>query len=189
MRLLGLLLAALLAGGCSERAAPFNAIDIAGADYARGFSLVDADGRRRSLAEFRGRLVAVFFGYAQCPDVCPTTLADFAQVRQRLGKDAQRLQVVFITLDPARDTPAVLASYAANFDPGFIALTGTDAEIDAAAREFKVFHQKVTGRTPTSYTIDHTAGTYVFDRDGRVRLFVKYPADVEAIVADLKRLL
>lgn len=187
-RFLGLLLAALLAG-CSEQKPAFNAVDITGAPYARDFSLVDPGGRRRTLAEFRGRLVAVFFGYAQCPDVCPTTLADFVQVKQQLGADGARLQVVFITLDPERDSPQVLASYVSNFDPGFVALTGTPAEIDAAAREFKVFHQKMAGATPGSYTIDHTAGTYVFDRDGRPRLFVRYAAPVDAIAADLRRLL
>jgi protein SCO1 len=186
--------AALLAGclalaGCSPSKPVFNSVDITGASYARDFALTDAAGRKRTLAEFRGKLVVVFFGFAQCPDVCPTTLSDYAQVRQKLGADGEKLQVIFVTVDPARDTPKVLAAYVPNFDPSFIGLTGTLEEINAAAREFKVFYQKVPGKTETSYTIDHTAGSYVFDRDGRIRLFVKHAAGVDAIAADLRKLL
>jgi protein SCO1/2 len=184
-----LLAGALALAGCAPSKPAFNAVDITGADYARELALTDAAGKKRTLAEFRGKLVVVFFGFAQCPDVCPTTLSDYAQVRQKLGADGDKLQVIFVTVDPERDTPQVLAAYLPNFDPGFIGLTGTVDEIKAAAREFKVFYQKVPGKTETSYTIDHTAGSYVFDRDGRIRLFVKHAAPVDSIVADLKKLL
>jgi protein SCO1/2 len=180
---------AVLSAGCTPSAPAFNGVDITGASYARDFALTDAAGKRRTLAEFRGKLVVVFFGFAQCPDVCPTTLADLAQVKKRLGSDGERIQVVFITVDPERDSPQVLASYVPAFDPSFIGLTGTSEEIAAAAREFKVFYQKVAGKTETSYTIDHTAGAYVFDREGRVRLFVRHATGAEAIAADLQRLL
>jgi protein SCO1 len=181
-------LGALLAG-CQPSKPTFNSIDITGANYARDFVLTDAGGKKRSLGEFRGKVVAVFFGFAQCPDVCPTTLSDFAQIKEKLGADGERLQVIFITVDPQRDTPAVLGSYVSSFDPSFIGLTGTAEEISATAREFKVFYQKVAGKTDMSYTIDHTAGSYVFDKDGRIRLFVKHAAGVDAIAADVKQLL
>lgn len=188
------LLATLFAGGvalaaCAPSKPAFNAVDITGANYARELALTDAAGKKRTLADFRGKLVVVFFGFAQCPDVCPTTLSDYAQVKQKLGADGDKLQVIFVTVDPERDTPQVLAAYVPNFDPSFIGLTGTVDEINAAAREFKVFYQKVPGKTETSYTIDHTAGSYVFDREGRIRLFVKHAAPVDSIVADLKKLL
>ncbi len=181
-------LGALLAG-CQPSKPTFNSIDITGANYARDFVLTDAGGKKRALGEFRGKVVAVFFGFAQCPDVCPTTLSDFAQIKEKLGADGERLQVIFITVDPQRDTPAVLGSYVSSFDPSFIGLTGTAEEISATAREFKVFYQKVAGKTDMSYTIDHTAGSYVFDKDGRIRLFVKHAAGVDAIAADVKQLL
>lgn len=181
------LLLALLAA-CSKPAA-FNNVDITGAEYARDFALTDAEGARRSLADYRGKVTVVFFGFTQCPDVCPTTLADLAAVKQKLGKDGERLQVVFITLDPERDTPQVLKPYVANFDPSFVALHGSLDDTAKTAKEFKVFYQKVPGRTPTSYTLDHTAGSYVFDAEGKVRLFVRHAQGVDALVADIKRLM
>ncbi len=181
-------LCALLLAGC-DGTPKFNSVDITGANYARDFALTDHTGVRRTLADYRGKVVVVFFGFAQCPDVCPTTLADMAQVRRKLGADGQRLQVLFVTVDPERDTPQVLAQYVPAFDPSFVGLHGTAEEIAKAAKEFKVFYQKVPGKTATSYTIDHTAGSYVFDREGRVRLFVKHGQGVDPIVADLKRLL
>lgn len=181
--------AAALLAGCSPPQRAFNSVDITGAAYASDFALRDAAGKTRTLEQFRGQVVVVFFGFAQCPDVCPTTLADLAQVRKALGADGKRVQVIFITVDPERDTPAVLAEYVPAFDPTFIGLTGTPEQIHATAREFKVFYQKVAGPTPTSYTIDHTAGSYVFDREGRIRLFVRHAASVESIAADLRRLL
>lgn len=188
MRPLLALLGALLLAACDDTP-KFNNVDISGANYARELALTDHTGARRTLADYRGKVVVVFFGFAQCPDVCPTTLSDMAQVKRKLGADGERLQVLFVTVDPERDTPAVLAQYVPSFDPGFVGLYGTADEIAKAAKEFKVFYQKVPGKTPTSYTIDHTAGSYVFDKEGRVRLFLKHGQGVDSIVADLKRLL
>lgn len=166
----------------------FNAVDITGAEYARKLSLKDVDGRQRDLAEFKGKVLFVFFGFTQCPDVCPTTMAELAEVRRRLGADGDRVQGIFISIDPARDTPQVLKAYLQAMDASFVGLTGSNEQIEAAAREFKVFYQKV----PTSegnYTMDHTAGAYVFDPEGHVRLFVRYGMGVDKVTADLKQLL
>ncbi|MDQ3187542.1 MAG: SCO family protein [Pseudomonadota bacterium] len=179
----------LLLAGCGGGAQKFNGVDITGANYARDFVLTDHTGTQRTLSDFRGKIVTIFFGFTQCPDVCPTTLADMAQVKKQLGKQGDQLQVLFITVDPERDTPAVLARYVPGFDPSFVALHGSPEQTAATAKEFKVFYQKVAGKTATSYSIDHTAGTYVIDREGRVRLFVRHGEGVEPIVADLKRLL
>lgn len=184
-----LVVLALLLSGCGGGAQKFNSVDITGANYARDFALTDHTGARRTLADYRGKVVAVFFGFTQCPDVCPTTLSDLAQVKKRLGSDGERLQVIFITVDPERDSQAVLQRYVPSFDPSFVALYGSAEQTAATAKEFKVFYQKAAGKTATSYSIDHTAGTYVFDRDGRVRLFVRHGEGVEPIVADLKRFL
>ncbi|MFN3564687.1 MAG: SCO family protein [Burkholderiaceae bacterium] len=188
MRFLFALLGAMLLAAC-DSAPKFNGVDITGAGYARELALTDHTGARRTLADYRGKVVVVFFGFTQCPDVCPTTLSDMAQVKRKLGADGERLQVLFVTVDPERDTPAVLAQYVPGFDPGFVGLYGTPEEIARAAKEFKVFYQKVPGKTATSYTIDHTAGSYVFDKEGRVRLFFRHGQGVDSIVADLKRLL
>ena len=192
IRICALLLAgaaALLLVACQPQAPAFNNVDITGAPYARELALTDHTGARRTLADYKGKVLVVFFGFTQCPDVCPTTLSDLALARQKLGPAGQDLQVIFITVDPERDTQAVLAQYVPGFDPSFVGLYGSAAEIERTAREFKVFYQKVPGKTATSYTIDHSAGSYVFDRDGRVRLFVKHAQGVDALVGDLKRLL
>lgn len=186
LRLLVVLSVALLAA-CSPPT--FNNVDIAGADFGHDFSLTDHTGTRRTLADYRGKVVAIFFGYTQCPDVCPTTMADMALVKKKLGADGEKLQVLFVSVDPERDKREILAEYVPGFDPSFVGLYGTPEEIARTAKEFKVFFQKVAGKTPTSYTVDHTAGTYVFDKDGRIRLFLKYGGDVDLIVADLKKLL
>lgn len=183
---LGALFALLAA--CAPKPS-FQNVDITGADYARSFDLTDFNGQRRTLADFKGDVVAVFFGYTQCPDVCPTSLAELAQVKQALGADGKRLQVVFISLDPERDTPAVLKAYLANFDATAVGLYGTPQQTAQVAKEFKVFYQKVPGSTPGSYTVDHTAGSYVFDPQGRVRLFARYGADPKALLGDVKQLL
>ena len=167
----------------------FKAVDITGAEYARELSLTDPDGQRRQLADFKGKVALVFFGYTQCPDVCPTTMAELAAVKKELGADGERVQGVFVTVDPERDTPEVLKAYVASFGPGFTALRGTPDETRQAAQNFKVFFAKVPGRSEGSYTIDHTAGTYVFDTQGRVRLFVRYGSGAEALRHDLKLLL
>jgi protein SCO1/2 len=167
----------------------FNNIDISGADYAHDFALADASGAPRSLADYRGKVVVLFFGYTHCPDVCPTTLARLVQARRALGPEAGRVQVLFVTLDPERDTPQLLARYVPAFDPTFVGLTGTQQQIDAAAREFKVFFQKVAGPSPDSYTLDHSSGSFVFDPQGHVRLYVPDRAGADQIAADLRRLL
>ena len=180
----------LALAGC-ERAAPphkFNAVDLTGAEYARQFDLADFDGKRRTLADFKGKVTAVFFGYTQCPDACPTTMAELAGVARALGPDAGKLQVVFITIDPARDTAALLKNYVTNFNPAFLALRGDDAETKAVAKEFKVFYEKVPGKAADAYTMDHTAGTYVFDTQGRIRLFARQNMDAEQLTADIKAL-
>jgi protein SCO1/2 len=187
VRLLFALLVVVFAG-CQADTPRFNNVDITGANYARDFRLADFNGKTRSLSDFRGKVVVVFFGYTQCPDVCPTTLTDMAEVKKRLGADGDKLQVIFITLDPDRDTGQVLAQYVPGFDPSFIALRGSREETAAVAKDFKVFYQKVPGKTETSYTLDHTAGSYVFDREGRVRLFLRHAGGVEPIVADLEKL-
>ncbi|MBE0549256.1 MAG: SCO family protein [Rubrivivax sp.] len=187
-----LVLLALAAGlaGCERSAAPsFKAIDITGAEYAQGFDLPDADGKRRTLADFAGKVTLVFFGYAQCPDVCPTTLLEIAEVRKALGADGARVQGVFITVDPERDTPEVLKAYVDNFGAGFVALRGSMEETQAVAKAFKVYYAKVPGQTAGSYTMDHTAGSYVFDANGKVRLFTRYGTGAEALKHDLQILL
>jgi protein SCO1/2 len=180
-------------GGCDRIAgksgAPtFHFTDITGAEFARRLDLPDADGKPRTLADWQGKVTVVFFGYTQCPDVCPTTMAELAQIRTLLGADADRLQTVFVTIDPERDTPEVLKSYVANFGPGVVALRGNVEQTAAAAKEFKVFYAKVAGKSPGSYTMDHSAASFVFDPKGKVRLFVPYGADPKTLAADLKQL-
>lgn len=170
--------------------APFKGIDITGATYARELHLTDMNGQPRTLADFKGKVVVVFFGYVQCPDVCPTTLAELAAVKQQLGEAGKDVQSIFVTVDPERDTPEILKAYMGSFGGSdFLALHGTPEETAAAAKEFKIFYAKVPGKTPSSYTVDHTAGSYLFDRAGRVRVFSRYGAGPEALAADLKILL
>jgi protein SCO1/2 len=182
-----------LLAACGQReggdTAGFQAVDITGATYARELALPDVDGKPRTLADWKGRVVVVFFGYAQCPDVCPATMAEIAEVKRALGEQGAKVQGVFVTLDPERDTPELLKAYVANFDPGFVALRGTPEQTQAAAKEFKVFYAKVPGKAEGSYTLDHTAGAFVFDTQGRIRLFTRYGAGAPALAADVKRLL
>jgi protein SCO1/2 len=167
----------------------FTGIDITGAEYGRQLALPDASGQPRTLADFKGKVSVVFFGYTQCPDVCPTTMAELAQIKRSLGADGERVQGIFVTIDPARDTPQILKAYTANFDPSFIALRGSAEQTAAAAREFKVFYAKVQGKTEGSYTMDHTAGSYVIDPQGRLRLFERYGTPADALASDLRHLL
>lgn len=178
-----------LISGCSEQKFQFKGVDITGADYAKDFSLSDHNGRLRTMADFKGRVVVVFFGYTQCPDVCPTTMAEMAEVKKQLGKDGEKLQALFISIDPERDTPEVLKAYMENFDPGFLALRPAPDKLAELARHFKIYAKKVDGKTPTSYTMDHSAGSYVFDTQGRVRLFVRYGSGPAALVSDIQLLL
>ena len=179
---------ALLAA-CSAEKPAFKAIDITGATYARELALTDASGKPRTLADFKGKVVVVFFGYTQCPDVCPTTLAEIAEVKKTLGADGDKVQTVFVSVDPDRDTPEVLAAYVANFSRDAVALRGTLEQTQAAAKEFKVFFAKAPGKTEGSYTMDHTAGSYVFDTQGRIRLFIRHGGGVDAMASDLKQLI
>ena len=182
----------LALAGCSREgggSGGFKAIDITGAEYAQDFDLPDVDGRRRHIADFKGKVTVVFFGYTQCPDVCPTTMVELVAVKKALGADGERVQGIFVTVDPERDTPELLKAYIENFDAGFVGLRGNADETKAAARHFKVFYAKVPGSTEAYYTMDHTAGSYVFDAKGKVRLFTRYGSGTEALKSDLQRLL
>lgn len=180
----------LVLTGCSEKAVSFVSIDITGAEYARDFSLPDHNGQLRSIKDFAGKIVVVFFGYTQCPDVCPTSMAELAEIRTMLGADGARLQGLFITVDPDRDTPDVLKAYMANFDPTFLALRPSSPEqLAALTKDFKAYYKKVDGRTPTSYTMDHSAGSYVYDTKGRIRLFTRYGSGAKALAGDIRQLL
>lgn len=193
MRLARYLAAAALAGllaGCSGKPEAFKSIDITGVQgYGTDFRLTDPAGKERTLSEFRGKVVAIFFGYTHCPDVCPTTLADLREVMTRLGTDGDKLQVVFISVDPKRDTPDVLGRYVPSFHPRFLGLTGSPEAVASAARDFKIFVREQPGKSPESYTVDHTAGTLVFDGQGRLRLFMNYGATPEDMASDFKRLM
>jgi protein SCO1 len=185
--LVAALIAALVA--CGADGPEFQASDITGSSFGRDFQLSDPQGKPRSLADFKGKAVVVFFGYTQCPDVCPTTLAALAETMKRLGPDADRVQVLFITVDPERDTPALLAQYVPAFDPRFLGLRG-DAEATArTAKEFKILYQKVPGASAASYTMDHSAGTYVYDPQGRLRLYVSNGQGPDVFVHDIRKLL
>ncbi len=181
--------AAGLLAACGEKKPQFSAVDLTGADYARDFSLPDANGQVRSLKDFQGKAVVVFFGYTQCPDVCPTTMAELAQAKKLLGPDGDKVQGIFVTVDPERDTPEVLKAYMANFDPGFVALRGTPEQTAAIAKDFKVYFKKVEGKTSTSYTLDHSAASFVYDPQGRLRLYTRYGVGPQALAGDLKLLL
>lgn len=167
----------------------FRSLDITGADYASKLSLTDPDGKPRTLADFKGKVVVVFFGYTQCPDVCPTTLSNLLEVKNLLGPDGDKLVALFVSVDPERDSAELLKNYVGAFDPSWIGLRGNAEETAAAAKEFKVFYRKVPGRTPDSYTVDHTAASYVFDPQGHIRLYVKHSANPADVAADIRQLL
>jgi protein SCO1 len=180
----------ILLSGCFEKTASFASIDVTGADYARDFQLPDQDGKSRSIKDFAGKIVVVFFGYTQCPDVCPTTMTELVEIRKALGKDGDRVQAVFVTVDPERDSPEVLKAYVGNFDPSFIALRPSSPEqLAALAKDYKVYYKKVEGRTATSYTMDHSAGSYVYDTQGQLRLYTRYGMGVKPLADDIRQLL
>jgi protein SCO1 len=181
--------AATLLGACSESKPSFASIDVTGANYAKDFELTDHNGQVRHLADFKGKVVVMFFGYTQCPDVCPTTMSELAEVKKLLGKDGDRLQALFVTVDSARDTPEVLKGYMTNFDPTFLALYTTPEKLAEMAKDYKVYYKKVEGSTPTSYTMDHSAGSYVYDTKGQLRLFTRYGSGVKVLAADIAQLL
>ena len=189
LRALAATLVAALLAACSPEALKFKSIDITGADYVKGFALADHNGVQRSLADFKGKAVVVFFGFTQCPDVCPTALADLAEVKRLLGPQGDKLQGIFVSVDPERDTPEVLKAYMTNFDPSFLALRPSMDQLPEVAKGFKVFYKKVEGPTPTSYTIEHSAGSYVFDPQGRVRLYTRQAVGAQGLAEDIALLL
>lgn len=189
LRVLAATLVAGLLAACSPEALKFKSIDITGADYAKGFALADHNGAQRTLADFKGKVVVVFFGFTQCPDVCPTALADLAEVKRLLGPQGDKLQGLFVSVDPERDTPEVLKAYMTNFDPGFLALRPTAEQLPEVAKAFKIFYKKVEGPTPTSYTMEHSAGSYVFDPQGRVRLYTRQAVGAQGLAEDIALLL
>ncbi|TMG91161.1 MAG: SCO family protein [Betaproteobacteria bacterium] len=188
----GIVAAALLAlfvAACGPANPRFQASDVTGVAFGRDFKLTDHNGKPRTLADFRGKVVVMFFGYTQCPDVCPTTLSDLAAALQKLGADADRVQVLFVTIDPERDTPELLSHYVPAFNPTFLGLSGDAAATAETAREFKVLYQKQAGSTPGSYSMDHTAGTFIFDPAGRLRLFVSQGQGPQIFAHDIRELL
>jgi protein SCO1/2 len=189
MRLIASLLLAVTVAACGPASPKFQGSDVTGATFGRDFSLIDHHGKARTLADFRGKAVVVFFGYTQCPDFCPTTLSELAAAMKMLGPDASRVQVLFVTVDPARDTQDVLAHYVPAFDPSFLGLYGDDKATSEVAREFKIIYQKQPGREPGSYTVDHSAGTYLFDPQGRLRVYENYGPGPAVYAHDLRELL
>jgi len=180
-------LATLLAG-CSEPRR-FVSTDLSMVDWGKDFNLTDHNGKPARLADFRGKAVVLFFGYTQCPDVCPTTLSIMRDAMALLGDDAKRVQVLFISVDPARDTPQLLAQYVPAFHPSFLGLYADEKAVAAVARDFKVFYAKQPGTTPGSYSIDHSTGSYAFDPQGKLRLLLRHGEAPANVAADLKLLL
>lgn len=189
MCLCGALLSACSDKPADATASGFSGIDITGADYANTFSLTDHNGQPRTLADFKGKVVVIFFGYTQCPDVCPTSMSEMAQAKQLLGADGDRLQGLFVSVDPERDTPEVMKAYMGSFDPTFLALYAQPDQLPDVAKRFRIYYKKVDGKTPTSYTMDHSAGSYVYDTQGRLRLYHRYGSGAQALAGDVKKLL
>ncbi len=181
--------ATAILSACSQGKPEFRGVDITGADYARDFQLTDHNGQQRSIQDFAGKVVVVFFGFTQCPDVCPTSMQELADVKRQLGADGGRLQGLFITVDPERDQLAMLKEYMANFDPSFLALRPTPEQLPALTKDYKIYYKKVDGQTPTSYTMDHSAGSYVYDPQGRLRVYERYGSGAEALIKDVRTLL
>lgn len=183
-----LLCLALLSAGCTEPPR-FKSTDLSAVDWGKDFSLTDHNGQPRRLADFNGKAVVLFFGYTQCPDICPTTLTTMRDAMKLMGDDAKRVQVLFVTVDPERDTAALLAQYMPQFHPSFLGLHGDDKAIAATARDFKVFYSKQPGSTPGNYSIDHSTGSYAFDPQGRLRLLLRHGETPANVAADLNLLL
>ena len=189
LRAFGAVLAALVIAGCGPASPKFEGSDVTGIGFGRDFRLTDHTGKPRSLVDFRGKAVVIFFGYTQCPDYCPTTMSELAAAMTRLGPDAERVQVLFVTVDPERDTPELLSRYVPAFNPSFLGLYGDAAATAAAAKEFKVLYQKQPGPTPGTYTMDHSAGTFLFDPQGRLRVYESYGRGPDVFAHDLRELL
>jgi len=175
--------------GCAPDKPQFKSVDLTGADYAQGFSLLDHNGQLRTVKDFAGKVVVVFFGFTQCPDVCPTSMAELAEVKRLLGADGDKLQPIFITVDPERDTSELLKAYMGNFDPGFLALRPTPEQLPQVAKDFKIYYKKVDGKAKGSYTMDHSAGSYIYDPKGRIRLYNRYGSGAEVLAADIRLLI
>jgi protein SCO1/2 len=189
MRNLGAGLVAVCLAACSPGAPTFQGADVTGVSFGRDFHLTDHNGKPRSLADFRGKAVVIFFGYTQCPDYCPTTMSELAAAMTELGSDASRVQVLFITVDPERDTRELLAQYVPAFNPTFLGLYGDAAATAATAKEFKVLYQKEPGPTPSTYTLDHSAGTFIYDPQGRLRVFEAYGKGPDVLAHDIRAVL
>ena len=188
-KLLTSLALVLTLGACNEQKMSFHGVDITGADYAKELKLTDQNGQVRTLKDFAGKVVVVFFGYTQCPDVCPTSMTELAEVKRLLGADGDKLQGVFVTVDPARDTTELLKAYMTNFDPSFVAFVPKADELPVIAKQFKIYYKKVDGQTPTSYTMDHSAGSYVYDTQGNLRLYSRYGSGAKVLAQDIQTLL
>ncbi|HJQ63994.1 MAG TPA: SCO family protein [Burkholderiales bacterium] len=187
---IGLLALAAILSGCEQRAPvpKFRLTDVTGAPFGKALALNDHHGKPRTLQDFRGKVVVLFFGFMHCPDVCPATLAELAQVAKALGPDAARMQVLFVTVDPERDTPGLLRQYVPSFHPDFLGLHGDAAATAQAAKEFKIFYQKQP-QSGGDYSMDHSAGTYILDQQGRLRLFAQHGAGASALLHDIRLLL
>ena len=179
----------LFSAACSPDKPQFKSIDLTGADYAKDFPLADQNGQTRTIKDFAGKVVVVFFGFTQCPDVCPTSMAELAGIKKSLGADGDKLQGIFISVDPERDTPEVLKAYMANFDAKFLALRPSQEQLPVLAKDFKIYYKKVEGKTPTSYSMDHSAGYYIYDPQGRLRLYNRYGSGAEGLTSDIRLLL
>lgn len=193
-RLLALLFASAAAfalSGCKPSATPpaYKSTDISGIDSGKTFRLNDHTGQPRTLSDFKGKIVVLFFGYTQCPEACPNTLMELARAMKRLGPDAEKVQVLFVTLDPERDTPALLAQYVPAFHPGFIGLYGTPQQTVETAKEYRIFYNKVAGGAPDSYTIDHSLGSHIYDQSGKLRLLSSYGMGADDLAHDIKLLI
>lgn len=190
IRVLLLSFLALTIISCSPKQ-NFKNVDITGSKaFGNDFSLVDPDGKVRTLADFKGKVVVMFFGYTQCPDICPTTLTEMQQAMALLGPQSDKVQVLFVTVDPQRDSAEILKQYVPAFDSRFLGLRPADeAALDKVTKDFKIYYKKVPGLSPDSYTMDHTAGSYVFDPDGRLRLYIKHAQGPETLAHDLKELM
>ena len=188
-RFCSIIICSLLLAACDAGGPQFKSTDITGVDYGRALELTDHHGKLRRLEDFRGKAVVMFFGFTHCPDVCPTTLADMAQAMRQLGADADRVQVLFVTVDPERDTQEALARYVTAFDPRFLGLRGDLEATRTVAKEFKMYFEKRPGASPGAYTVDHSAQTYVLDPQGRLRLFVRHGRIAEDLAPDLRVLL
>jgi protein SCO1/2 len=188
LRILAFAGSSILAG-CHTEQPSFQSTDITGADFGKAFTLTDHNGKQRSLEDFRGQVVVMFFGFTHCPDVCPTTLAELAGAVKELGPVGEKVQVLLVTIDPERDTPDLLAKYVTAFNPKFLALRGNADETARVAKEFKVIYQKIAGPRPENYAMDHSAGSYIFDRQGRLRLYVSYGRGADDFAHDIDLLL